>query len=238
MDNLPANPELNLLHIWNPQAQAYDALDLNTGKMHVVAKLESDNKQFNLQIADTICDLIREGKTLASVSRLPNMPSASRMYAWISIYPEFKLRVSEARKQRGDAHFDRVIELADAALGAIKDDIPGIKLAADIHKWAAEKSNPDLYGKKEEITNKGGSAISITLHTGVLDSQKPSDIIVDEFGNFKGFDDGTKMGLETDERELDADDRGTIELSRDRFAVRDTSDREHTTEEETEEGFE
>lgn len=206
--------------------------------MHIIAKLEVQKSEYSLQKADEICELVRDGHSLAQISKLEGMPEATRMYAWSAIYPEFKLRLAESKKQRADAHFDKVVDLADTALGAHKDAIPGIKLATDIHKWAAEKLNPDSYGKEKEAVQKGGTSVSITLHTGVLDSVAPTDIIVDEFGNFKGFNNGTtKVDLDRDQR--GDDDGGTITLNRDRFKTIRTvgSDSEDSEEENsTEEG--
>ena len=66
-----------------------------------------------------------------------------------------------------------------------KDDVPGCKLAVDTLKWAAEKASPDYYGKREQV--QGGTSISVILNTGVLDTKAPPDIVIDEFGNFKGY---------------------------------------------------
>lgn len=109
-------------------------------------------------------------------------------YAWLSIFPEFKKRYTEARKQRADYHFHRVVELADGGIGMDKEFIPGLKLAVDAHKWAAEKSDPERFAKPKEEGNTS-SSITINLQTGVLDRQAPKDILVDQFGNFQGFGD-------------------------------------------------
>lgn len=217
METLPEKQETDLLHLWNNSKQAYDAIDIKTGAMHTVAKLELDKLEYSLQRADDICDLVRSGKTVVSIGKMEGMPTPARIYAWFSVYPEFRVRMIDARKHRGDYHFDKVINIAEKAEGALKDQIPGLKLAADIHRWAAEKSNPEIYGAKTEVTQKGGSAINITLHTGVLDTSLPSDIIVDEFGNFKGFSDG--RGQTDLEVAGQASTSEIVELSRDRFKV-------------------
>jgi hypothetical protein len=118
---------------------------------------------------------------------MPDMPESSRIYAWLSLHPEFRIRYEQARKQRADVFHDLVIEEARNAIS--KDDVPVAKLRIDSYKWAAEKASPDYYGKKDDKVS-GPASINITLHTGVLDSEGPKDILIDEFGNFKGFDDG------------------------------------------------
>lgn len=122
-------------------------------------------------------------------------------YAWLSIYPEFKKRYTEARKQRADYHFHRVVELADGGIGMDKEFVPGLKLAVDAHKWAAEKSDPERFAKPKEEGNNNGS-ITINLQTGVLDRQAPKDILVDQFGNFQGFGDSPVVEEEFIEAEV------------------------------------
>ena len=97
-------------------------------------------------------------------------------------------------------------------MGAPKDLIPGIKLAVDTHKWAAEKSDPERFAKPKEEGNNVGS-ITINLQTGVLDKQAPADIVVDQFGNFQGFG----VMEEVHESETSTD----IVLSKDRWGVYD-----------------
>lgn len=75
-----------------------------------------------------------------------------------------------------------------------KDDVPAAKLRVDTLKWAAEKASPEYYGKQDKVST--GTSISVTLHTGVLDTKAPTDIVIDEFGNFKGFNNGTEQSEE------------------------------------------
>ena len=146
---------------------------------------------------------------MTSIGEMDNMPSITRMRSWMTIYPEFRARVMDARVQRAEAFADRALDIALTVKH--KDDVPAAKLAIDMLKWRAEKADPDQYGTKKETVGPQTASINITLHTGVLDSPAPKDIIVDEFGNFKGFDgDATEDIVEimTDQE---------IELSRERF---------------------
>lgn len=137
------------------------------------------------------------------------MPSYSRIMAWEALYPEFKIRVQAARRQRAEAFADMALETALAVTN--KDDVPAAKLAVDTLKWRAEKADPDNYGSKKESDGPKGTSISITLHTGVLDSPAPKDIVVDEFGNFKGFDGDVIEESRFEDHEV------VVELSKDRF---------------------
>ena len=74
-------------------------------------------------------------------------------------------------------------------MGIDSKEVASVRLAVDTLKWAAEKNDPDRFGKKEEGAGKsGGNSVKIVLNTGVLDTAMPSNIVVDETGNFLGFE--------------------------------------------------
>ena len=212
MENLPVPQAKDLLTYRNNETGKYEQIDLRTGKMYE-PYLPVRKSEFSNDRADLILGEIRSGKSLTKVCEENNIQSAV-FYAWLALYPEFKERYQEARKQRADYHYYRAVDLADNAIGMNKDAIPGIKLAVDTHKWAAEKSDPELFNKKVEQSN-GGTAINITLNTGVLDTKAPPDIVIDEFGNFKGFENGT---ITVESKELFAgESEGT--LTRERWST-------------------
>lgn len=212
MDNLPAKPA-NLHYIWNSSIKKFDVIDIETGKKYDPVEYHLTANEYSPLMADVICEQIREGKTLQAVCQEQGMPSATRFYIWLSLHPELRIKYEQARKQRADRFHDKALEIALAMPS--KDMVPGAKLAIDTLKWAAEKANPDYYGKKETEGPKGTS-INITLHTGVLDAQAPQDIVVDEFGNFKGFADSLEKEEVSDIVEVE-----TVELSKDRWEVKD-----------------
>lgn len=198
-------------------------LDLKTGKPYEqytpVAKGEFSNA-----LADMICASIREGDSLNKTCKDYGIDLA-QFYAWLSIFPEFKTRYHEARKQRSDYHFHKAVELSDGAIGMPKEFIPGVKLAVDTHKWAAEKSDPERFAKPKEEGNNIGS-ITINLQTGVLDRQAPKDILVDQYGNFQGFGD-------TPPEEEGTLEEDVTELSTNRWGEYDGSDDRETKESES-----
>lgn len=177
----------DLLVYTDPRTGKMKYLDLRTGKPYEQYTPIENQGAFSNEAADMICASIREGKSLTKICQ-ENQISLSLFYAWLSIFPEFKKRYTEARKQRADYHFNKVVELADGGIGMDKEFIPGLKLAVEAHKWAAEKSDPERFAKPKEESNTNGG-ITINLQTGVLDRQAPKDIVVDQFGNFQGFGD-------------------------------------------------
>lgn len=207
-NNLPATTE-NLHYIWNPSKQMFDVLDLTTGKMLEAVKYEPSSYEYSLQTADVICDLLRTGKTLTEVLKAPNMPSTTRFYAWLALYPELRIRYEQARKQRAMSFHDRALDIALSLPD--KDMVPACKLAIDTLKWAAEKADPDSFAKPKESGDTGRGGVTIHLHTGVLDREAPKDIVVDKFGNFQGFG---GVQIEDDGK---PEDVVVVELSKDRF---------------------
>jgi hypothetical protein len=192
LDNLPVPAtylpatDKDLYTYRNKETGKVEQIDLRTGKQFE-AYLPTKLNEFCNQTADFICNDITEGLSLKATLATYNIPTTI-FYKWLTIFPEFNKRYMEARKQRSDYHFHRAVELADGAIGTAKDFIPGLKLAVDTHKWAAEKSDPERFAKPKEESNNVGS-VTINLHTGVLDRQPPKDIVVDQFGNFQGFGD-------------------------------------------------
>ena len=198
--NLDPPDSKDLLVYTDPRTGKMKYLDLRTGKPYEQYTPVANQGAFSNEAADMICASIREGKSLTKICQ-ENQISLSLFYAWLSIFPEFKKRYTEARKQRADYHFHRVVELADGGIGMDKEFIPGLKLAVDAHKWAAEKSDPERFAKPKEEGNTS-SSITINLQTGVLDRQAPKDILVDQFGNFQGFGDSPIVEEEIIEAEV------------------------------------
>lgn len=222
--HLPATQE-QLYTYRNRETGKIEQIDLRTGLIHVPYTDLATN-QFCNMTADLICNEIREGKTLAKTLNAFNI-NTTVFYNWLSIFPEFKMRYMEARKQRADHHFHRAIDLAEGAVGAPKDVIPSIKLAVDTHKWAAEKSDPERFAKPKEEGNMVGS-ITINLQTGVLDKEAPKDIVVDQYGNFQGF------GVSVVEQTLA--EESVVELSKNRWEI-DERENSKSTESEEEPGI-
>ena len=170
-ENLPVPDQKDLLTYKNKETGRIEQIDLRTGKMYV-PYVPMRKNEFCNTTADLICNAIREGDSLVQICEDNNIPQ-SVFYAWLSLYPEFKMRYVDARVQRADYHFHRAVDVAEGALTATKDQVPGIKVVVDTHKWAAEKSDPERYGtKKTEIEINQPSII--ILNTGIDREGAPS----------------------------------------------------------------
>ena len=141
METLPDIHEPNLHHIYNPATRKYDIIDLDTGKTYDPITYTPDPVEYSLQMVDLICARIRAGETLQAICQDREMPTIHRAYAWLALYPEFRVRYEQVRKQRADSFHDRALEIALSM--PEKDMVPAAKLAVDTLKWAAEKASPD-----------------------------------------------------------------------------------------------
>ena len=181
--SLPAKKETDFQYLWNKRTQAYDVLDLSTGK--IVKKEDfqaSPSTVYSENVAAAIVERVLNGDSLAKVARDPDFPSYSAILAWQAAFPEFKKRVDEARKNRAEIFYDKALQLADIAPEIHKDQIPGVKLAIETYKWAAEKNDPDRFAKPKEASVQSGG-VTIIVDTGIHRTQVPEDVWVDELGN-------------------------------------------------------
>jgi hypothetical protein len=165
--------------------------------------------EYDPLIADMIVDKLLNGIRLSAIVGEQGMPSAGVIAVWLKHNPIFKNNIEMAREYAAD--------IADLAMNADKSEVPGLKLAADSYKWAAEKGS-ERFAKRKEEGNNGSASITINLRTGVHEARIAEDIIVDEFGNFKGFKDGSNESRECGESQQ-VRSIEDIELGKERYKI-------------------
>jgi hypothetical protein len=104
-------------------------------------------------LGDQICEMVAEGRTLVDISREEGMPSYSEIARWRVRYPEFNRMYAQARKDRAEIYFHRILEEIER-VSADRDDIALARLKTDIYKFAAKVSAPDEYAEKSTIDAK------------------------------------------------------------------------------------
>lgn len=210
-------------NVYNPANRAYDLVHKQTGsviKSNTTSALSvARSRGFEPEIADRIIEEVINGKTLAQISNMIGMPSMATIGFWMKNHKLFKDSISFARELSAESIYTEIMDIARESRTALKDDVPGMKLAIDTLKWAAEKAHPERFAKVKEEGN-NSTAITINLKTGVLDAESPKDIVVDQFGNFKGFNDEDNG---SSSEWSDITHSGDIELSRERWQVREES---------------
>ena len=99
---------------------------------------------FSQEIADEICERLREGESLRAICENDHMPSKSTVLLWVQKDEQgFSDQYTRARELQGETYADRAVHEAltasDAGIG---------RLRMDALKWAAGKLAPKKYGDK------------------------------------------------------------------------------------------
>jgi hypothetical protein len=126
---------------------------------------------YSEELGEAICHMVREGKTYREIVCDLELRQIQTIYIWKSKYAEFEKHLKQARRDRGDVFYDRVIEIADTEC-IEKDEVPGLKLKSDLYKWGAERANPEYGTKLTASTNT--EATTIIIDTGI---RRPEDIV-------------------------------------------------------------
>lgn len=156
-----------------------EVIDLTTGEV-----IQSDQgeitplsvMQFSYDKALLICQQVREGKTMAEIAAQSGMPPIHVISHWQRTDRMFAETLKIARKERADVYFDKAMEIAENAahLKYHKDEVAGVKLASDLYKWGASKSNPERFGEK--VTHEGSTEKPIlmrVINTGISRAPRP-----------------------------------------------------------------
>ena len=117
---------------------------------------------YTQEVADTICEMIADGKSLRSICRADDMPDKATVMRWLA-HPDrqsFRDQYAQAREIQADSLFDDCLSIADqydeqeATAEGGTDHIQRARLRIDTRKWMAGKLRPKKYGEKLAI---GGS---------------------------------------------------------------------------------
>ena len=209
------------LHIFNHTTQTYDLVHKGTGvvlKANQPMPVKRAHTEYDPLIADMIVDKLLNGTRLSAIVQEQGMPSAGVIAVWLKHNPVFKANIEMAREYAAETYHDKVLDIADLAMNADKSEVPGLKLAADSYKWAAEKGS-ERFAKRKEEGNNGSASITINLRTGVHEARISEDLIVDEYGNFKGFKNGSSESWGSEESLATERRIEDIELGTDRFTI-------------------
>lgn len=160
-----------------------EVIDMHTGELVLNNRANAPAMHefaFNYNKALLILQEIREGKTLNDICLMPNMPPLHILQHWQRTDRMFAEEMKLARIARADFHHEKVLDLAQKAAKGLysKDEVPSIKLGAELYRWSAERANPDKYGNK--ITHEGSAEKPIlmrVINTGINRAQPISDVV-------------------------------------------------------------
>lgn len=122
--------------------------------------------KYTEKLADVICSLLAEGKSMRTVCAMDGMPAMSTVFEWLRKHEKFQEQYARAKEESADALIDEMVDIADQAetivrKGAEKKSgayAQTQKLRIDTRKWIASKLKPKKYGDKLDLTS-GGKAI-------------------------------------------------------------------------------
>ncbi|WP_194936634.1 terminase small subunit protein [Stenotrophomonas sp. MH181796] len=119
--------------------------------------------KYSQQLADAICDLLVDGKSLRTICSTAKMPCRSTVIRWLAENEAFRNQYARARELQADTLAEEILDIADkAVLGErLKKDGKGkvlerqtgdmverSKLMIDARKWYAGKLQPKKYGER------------------------------------------------------------------------------------------
>lgn len=71
--------------------------------------------KYSAALAEKICDLIREGRSLRKIAKMPGMPAVDTMRKWKDMYPDFLALSARARAESAALYAEKAVEVAQEA---------------------------------------------------------------------------------------------------------------------------
>lgn len=118
---------------------------------------------YSPELADKICELIADGKSLRTICQAEDMPNRGTVFRWLALSEAgdkiFSNQYACARQTQADVLFEEILEIADDGKndtytddeGTVRTDhdvIARSRLRVDSRKWMAGKLRPKVYGDK------------------------------------------------------------------------------------------
>ena len=179
--------DINTHVVYNAETREYELISLESGEIVSSGGLKGTLAQyvFDADIAVFICQELRSGKTLTQIGEDQRFPPYEVITHWRRMHPLFEDQVKLARMDRAEGYHDKIVHMADKLDSSgnmmSREELGAKKLAIDAYKWAAEKGNPEQYGKKQEIRHENAAPTTIIVNTGIVRQPKP-DVIVNQEG--------------------------------------------------------
>lgn len=112
---------------------------------------------FSEELANEICALIVEGKSLRTIEDTDGMPGTTTIFRWLGDNEKFREQYAHAKAQQMTAMGEEILEIADQyspeADVLQPDHIQRARLRIDTRKWLMSKCAPKVYG--DRITHAG-----------------------------------------------------------------------------------
>lgn len=138
--------------------------------------------KYSRELANTICDRITNGDSLASITREDDMPSPSTVYRWLLEHEDFQQMYTRAREDQADTLADQIIAISEEKpmLRIISDsetieklDPTGVshnRNRIDARKWIAAKLKPRKYGERQILAGDAENPLEVKQQSETLDA--------------------------------------------------------------------
>ncbi len=135
-----------------------------------MAKKVGRPSDYTQELADSICEMISNGKSLRAVCLVDGMPVASTIFKWMREHEEFSKQYARATEERTEAMAEEIIDISDdgtndwmtiTTKGGYEKEVPNnevlqrSRLRVDTRKWLMSKMKPKKYGDKLDLSNNG-----------------------------------------------------------------------------------
>lgn len=93
------------------------------------------------ELLTKICQLITEGKSVRSISKLKDMPTVQAIMKWLNNDEEFNKMYQQARQNQGDLYGEMINDICLELLTGQRTDFQNCRVAIDGLKWTVSKMN-------------------------------------------------------------------------------------------------
>lgn len=121
--------------------------------------------EYTQELADRVCELIMDGKSLRKIEAMEFTPSRLTILKWLRENPSFQTQYAHAREEQAEALAEEILDISDEVqleyvLGDDGQQIPmkldatavaRNRLRVDSRKWIASKLKPKKYGDSTQI---------------------------------------------------------------------------------------
>ena len=138
---------------------------------------------YSEKIAGEIVERVFQGERLTKIAETPGMPIISDIYKWLKYHGDFREMYDLARTTEGLRAYEDLLQISEDAKYASKDEIPGLKLSADIKRWIAERTSRKEYAQSVQ---KDDSGVVINIQTGIVRNEQDErsfEDVVDQIRN-------------------------------------------------------
>lgn len=143
---------------------------------------------YTAELAEEICWLVVQGKTMAQIGRMASMPDERTIFRWLARHTEFGQQYAQAREQRHMRQQDRLGELAEDVLEGNLDP-KAFREAARQLNWQAEREAAKKYGRNLNLNGN----LSVTMELSDLVAEIEGEDAAEEQAETEA-DDGDSDG--------------------------------------------